>query len=261
MKKIIMKEVEEKYWKDIHEMTDLMRRMGESVPELNKIKNRIQLTIEETKPSFLVKEGLISTYDINHTVHSIAELFNLQNNKLDNSKNFDGRIWIINGDKNDIIKIELHDLSNINNINFYMKKYGYICSEQNDNVFTYEKKFDTYILAKRLIFDGNQFLYHITTKNVIDKILKQGLVPKNKVNGFLDDEERNYFYLKQPTKDKLKDFYFYKFVKPVVSLKIDLSKINPSIKFYYDPRTEDALYTYEPIPYNAIEINEEYDGK
>ena len=244
----------EKYWKEIHEITDLMRRMGESIPDIDKIKNRFQVIIEEVKPPFLIKEGLISTYDVNQTVHSISELFNLQNSELDKGKFFDGKIWIKSGDKNDIIKIELYDLSNINNINFYMKKYGWICSEQNNNIFTYEKKFDTFILAKRLILDDNQFLYHITTKNLVNKIIKQGLIPKNKVNGFIDSEERNYFFLKQPTKEKLKDFYFYKLMEPVVLLKIDLSKINPSTKFYYDPRTEDALYVYEPIPNNAIEI-------
>ena len=244
----------EKYWKEIHEITDLMRRMGESIPDIDKIKNRFQVIIEEVKPPFLIKEGLISTYDVNQTVHSISELFNLQNSELDKGKFFDGKIWIKSGDKNDIIKIELYDLSNINNINFYMKKYGWICSEQDNNIFTYEKKFDTFILAKRLILDDNQFLYHITTKNLVNKIIKQGLIPKNKVNGFIDSEERNYFFLKQPTKEKLKDFYFYKLMEPVVLLKIDLSKINPSTKFYYDPRTEDALYVYEPIPNNAIEI-------
>jgi len=248
----------EKYWKEIHEITDLMRRMGESIPDIDKIKNRFQIIVEEIKPPFLINEGLISTYDVNQTVHSIAELFNLQNSELDKGKNFDGKIWIKSGNKNDIIKIELYDLSNINNINFYMKKYGWICSEQNKNIFTYEKKFDSFIIAKRLILDDNQFLYHIITKNLVNKIIKQGLIPKNKVNGFIDSEERNYFFLKQPTKEKLKDFYFYKLMEPVVLLKIDLSKINPSTKFYYDPRTEDALYVYEPIPNNAIEIIEEY---
>ena len=131
----------EKYWKEIHEITDLMRRMGESIPDIDKIKNRFQVIIEEVKPPFLIKEGLISTYDVNQTVHSIAELFNLQNSELDKGKNFDGKIWIKSGDKNDIIKIELYDLSNINNMNFYMKKYGWICSEQDNNIFTYEKKF------------------------------------------------------------------------------------------------------------------------
>jgi hypothetical protein len=250
---------EKKYWEEIHEITDLMRRMGESIPDIDKIKNRFQIIVEEIKPPFLIKEGLISTYDINYTTYSIAELFNLQNSELDKDKNFDGKIWIKSGDKNDIIKIELYDLSNINNINFYMKKYGWICSEQNKNIFTYEKKFDSFILAKRLILDNNQFLYHITTKNLVNKIMKQGLIPKNKVNGFIDNEERNYFFLKQPTKEKLKDFYFYKLMEPVVLLKIDLSKINPSTKFYYDPRIEDSLYVYEPIPNNAIEIIDEYE--
>jgi len=48
-------------------------------------------------------------------------------------------------------------------------------------------------------------------------------------------------------------------MEPVVLLKIDLSKVNPSTKFYYDPRTENALYVYEPIPNNAIEIIDEYE--
>lgn len=252
-------EVKKEYWNKIHEITDLMRRMGEYVPNIDDIKNRFQVMVEEIKPSFIIKEGLITTYDTEYTIHSIAELFNLENGELNDNKEYDGKIWVKKTNKNEIIKIKLNNFSNIDNVNFYMKKYGWICTEQNENVFTYEKKFDSFILAKRLIIDNYQYLYHITQKSLIEKISKQGLVPKNKINGFIDNEERNYFFLIKPNKDKLKDFYFYKMMQPVILLKIDLSKVNPTTKFYYDPRTENALYTYEPISSKAIEIIDEYN--
>ena len=263
---------EQKYWDGINEVTSLMRRMGEGVPDENIIKNRFQVMVERVKTPFIIKEGLIQTYETNHVVHSISELFNLQKDNENNltyfeekdgktEHDYDGKIEIKKTRESEIILITLYNLSNIENIHFYMKKYGWKCVDTNNNVYIYEKKYDTYILLKHLILEDYNYLYHITTKNVIEKILKQGLIPKKKVNGYIDNDEKNYFFLTQPSGDKLKDFYVYKFKIPVVLLKIDLSKLNPTTKFYNDTRMDDALYTYEPIPNNAIEIIDEYEGK
>lgn len=260
----------EKYWKEIHEITDLMRRMGEGIPDETIIKNYFQVMVEKTKTPFLLKEGLIQTYETNCVIYSISELFNLQKKDENNLTYFekkegktvhqyDGKIEGRKVRKSEIILITLYDLTNVENIHFYMRKYGWKCVDVNNNVYTYEKKYDTYLFSKQLILEGYNCLYHITTKDVSEKILKQGLIPKKKTNGYIDDNERNYFFLIQPSHDKLEDFYLYKFKTPVILLKIDLTKINPTIKFYHDVRMDNALYVYEPIPNNAIEIIDNYE--
>lgn len=42
---------------------------------------------------------------------------------------------------------------------------------------------------------------------------------------------------------------------PVI-LKIDLNKLNDIFKFYHDPRVNNAIYTFEEISPNVIEIIE-----
>jgi hypothetical protein len=64
------------------------------------------------------------------------------------------------------------------------------------------------------------------------------------------NDERIYLYLNEPDEtEKL-----ISVSKNPVILRIDLDKINKTTKFYFDPRIENAFYTYEPIPNSAIEM-------
>lgn len=264
----------ENFWEELNEIKSMMVRMGEKLPSYDN-GSSFYKKIEETKLPFILNEGLISSYPTERVISSISNIFDLKTSEMTNylslrdkvngksSHSYNGEIYKINDANTDAEKIKLILYNNdlLDDINFYFKKYGWDCAEIGDDVYIYEKKFDTSVLVKQLINFGADYLYHITTKNLEEKILKQGLIPKNKGNnGFNDSLERTYLFLNEPTDDKLMDFYAYKFSQPVILLKIDLLKLNQWAKLYFDPRMDDALYTYEPIPYNAISIINEYNA-
>lgn len=102
------------------------------------------------------------------------------------------------------------------------------------------------------------FLYHICPLRVVDKILMQGLTPRN--NGRIASHpERVYLFLdyNKEWRNIAKNFKFSGKNEPYVYLKIDTRKLNPQVKFYYDSNTMSgcpAIYTLEPIPPTAIEV-------
>lgn len=260
------------FWKSINEVRSLMVRIGEKIPSFSS-GNSFDRMVEESKLPFILSEGLIKSYPIDQVVRSISNIFNLKKinetdepNLVDKLKGkekhgYAGEIKS-EADKNTDftkIKIVLNDPDLIDEINIYMKKYGWACTEKYDGEFVYERKFDVFVIAKRLMLAGCNFIYHVTPSKLKDKILKQGIVPKNKGdNGFTDNFERNYFFVYEPDDDRLNDFCYYKNSESVCLFEVDLSKINPTTKLYFDPRTDKALYCLEPIPTAAISLLKEH---
>lgn len=107
-------------------------------------------------------------------------------------------------------------------------------------------------------------LYHLTTTNMVGKILTIGLVPKTK-NKMFKYPNRIYCFLDKPSKKEslnlMKQFYQIElnngkkqiYEGSYTLLAIDTKKIN-NIDFSYDPNAEGCVYTYDNIPPSAIEI-------
>lgn len=259
-------EDKQKVFEDIREMKNLMRRMGEHVPDSTY--NSFEQLIDDMRPPFVIEEGLIKTYPADRVVNSISRIFNLKvGNRNDRSfsdlvngvseHEYNGSISI--DPDTERVKVILDKDISYDDLCFYFKKYGWLCSEKNDSELIFDKKFDIEINAKQLKHVGIDYLYHFTLKSLEDKIFRQGLVPKFKGdNGFTDGDDRLYFFINEPNSEAIKDFSVYKFNDPVILLKIDVSRLNPIFKFHRDPRMDDAIYTHEPINPNFIEKIDEY---
>lgn len=138
---------------------------------------------------------------------------------------------------------------------------------QNDStlrwkILFYEKKYNE---RYKPDFNKIHYLYHITTEdNYINSIQYRGLRTKTiKNNSFEQVKQRIYFkiypytdydfktfsetFAKRSLKDEDKSF-----TKKYVLLKISSEKLNNDI-FYYDPRMDYAIYTFENIPAEFIQ--------
>ena len=110
-------------------------------------------------------------------------------------------------------------------------------------------------------------LYHLCRKEVVDKILKNGLSPRESQWYSFKNSPRIYFFCVEISDKNLEywvqDTFFGKTIKSndYVLLKIDVSKINNNPKFYGDPRLTDAVYTYDNINPEAIEKYKEIKYK
>lgn len=115
----------------------------------------------------------------------------------------------------------------------------------------------------------NGILYHVTTKNKKDKILKFGLHPKGNEyekshvnliglgNKDVKHPKRLYFFA---NKNHGKTIYrtLYNNIDEICVLRIDLKKYKNTIRFFRDDSFSDlrSIFTYEPIPpYCIREVN------
>ena len=104
------------------------------------------------------------------------------------------------------------------------------------------------------------FIYHICPLRVVDKILKQGLTPRN--NGRIASHpERVYLFLEYPKnwiENIAKNFKISGKDEKYCLLEIDTRNLN-DVKFYYDSNIMlkyPAVYTLEPIPPTAIRVED-----
>ena len=110
-----------------------------------------------------------------------------------------------------------------------------------------------------------KFLYHLTPENKVNKILKNGLVPKAQ-NKLGEHPDRIYFFLQ---KDLTLNYKFYaddfwasghkntpRDVKYTL-LKIDTKKCRNDFKIYGDPNMIRGVWTFNNVPPEAITIEEE----
>ena len=108
----------------------------------------------------------------------------------------------------------------------------------------------------------NKYLYHWTPQYNLDKIMTGGLKPTHK-NSYFTYPDRCYFMTSDidnhtaqafgqtlciMNKDKQNDGNY-------VLLKIDLSKVDENVRFYYDPNSGMSIYTEQSIPSFAISVS------
>ena len=160
----------------------------------------------------------------------------------------EGKYYLRNGLKQEI------QVKNCNSLNFNDEKLL-----KEPLVLTFRAKFN----AEYKKASVPRYLYHIAPTRVLDKILKQGITPRN--NGRIASHpERVYLFIDYPHnwQEIADNFRKTNKEEEYVLLKIDKSKINGEVKFYYDSNImldNPAVYTYEPIPPSAINITERED--
>ncbi len=243
----------------LYETLDLMKRMGESLPNFSYYE-----VLMNQKP-LLIKEGLIMTYPTDNVVSILSSLYGLKINNKTNllgrneEKNENGNINVVklNGEEDTII-ITLKNNSLFNDINAHCLKYGWVnyrTDEENKNkIYYFEKRFGDRFTANALK-NMCKKIYHITSSTLKNKILKQGLVPKeSKTHGF-KNEPRIYFRIDLPSKEQAYSLNLMKFnLAPPIVFEIDVEKLDKSHAFFFDSRWQNSIFTFEPIPVNAIRL-------
>ena len=253
---------------------DLMRRMGENVSPTSfedcmlKDTNSVYGKVIIEAP-IIINEGLITTYDSSMVLNAICDSFHLAKNgkrKEILTYTMKGLEYIYIGEafleKNengeDIIKITLDaNESFIATIEKRMNKYGWTLFRDDlvygKTVFSFEKKYPTCGTVSKLLRFTNK-LYHIAPENVVHKIMKQGLIPKKSKTLGLYNEPRIYLWVNEPEDNQWEEMFDTRGKQKGILLSIDLTKLNPEHKIYFDNRMPNALFSLEPISCNAIEI-------
>ena len=150
------------------------------------------------------------------------------------------------------------DYLNDSKFNKLLKKYNvFISNIRNGDHrnYIYVEENDMAEISDIIYNDNNGILYHITTKENADKILKYGLEPRSESKKTWHPE-RIYFVNSMSKNNN--DIHIMKNMllnywdnNKVSILKIDLNKLkDKKIKFFKDPTTLDidAYFTQEPIP-------------
>ena len=245
----------EKILEIVDKSVSLMKRMGENIDSSNFV-----LYENNFRVPFLIEEGLIKSYPADSVMSFISKAFNF---KYMDEKNLEdlfgkgheyhGRIYKENDTQNSCERIIIEtggDFNDQEKLDFYMEKYGWFLARIDDNVLTYEKKFDEYATVFQLLAHGVGFLYHVSSYENAENIMRKGLKSKSRTNknGYMHGE-RVYLFLNEPTKEDLivsfpsKDYAVF---------TVDLNGVSETNRLYFDPRVRNALYTYEPIPPKAI---------
>jgi len=229
--------------------------------KINSIKEPIRDGLRKQLEEFLLlTEGLIKTYPLTDTITML--------NNLGISDNY---IRTYNDNNTHKIYIFINNDSNIfNQINNKLKLYGWLfsnyetidgdygntiekilnCSHIHSFWVAFVAKYDTVVNNKYI----PKFIYHITPKSKLTKILNNGLSPKS-YNKLTNYPERVYFILDE---------------RPILALTKELFKANKSefknketysvlkiinfdrINFYKDPESNYSIYTFDNIPPNNI---------
>lgn len=143
------------------------------------------------------------------------------------------------------------DVKNKNTLNLIEEKYKNIPLR-----LTFRAKFNVEYKEDSL----PPYLYHICPLRVLDKIMRQGLTPRNN-NRIAFHPERVYLFIDYPKEWKnniVKNFKISGRDEKYVLLRISTEKLK-GIKFYYDSNfmtNYPAVYTLEPITPSAITLLE-----
>lgn len=223
--------------------------------------------LSNKKPYYLT-EGLIKTYPTDIVCKTIGSLFHLSRDDDFPRKDSDKQGWIgIVGGHNgtEQIQVQIYNApENIEQMKHYFSKYGYFPAGETKIgkwIYLYfEKKYDIDVTET---VHGCGYLYHMCKGKTLNKILSQGLTPRVSQWGEqFKNPERVYFSLRKLSHEELNSWakYFKKEKNEnetvYILLQIDVNKINPSIKFYYDSRMPEAVYTNDTISPKAISVED-----
>lgn len=210
----------------------------------------------------IVCEGLIRSYGHKLLVKQLIKLFcsedeefnYLKDIEIIDSKSSSNSLKLIF--KSSFFDGKITDLEssyNIGPLKDTLNLYGYYISKISNNEIYVEPRYSEDITDNIYKYD---YIYHVTDYKYLDKIFKNGLNPKNNKKGSRKYSKRIYFgygNFEDVVKSSKRIAYDRKLVRPVL-LKIKLDKSNKK-NFYIDPNLgEGAIYTYDCIQPNNIEI-------
>ena len=246
----------------MNKVLDLMKRMGEDISPLS-----FWDKIIDEKPIFL-KEGLIASYNGEMVLNAICDSFHLRRNGKTHKISLEplrgiehvyiGDAFLTKENEEDIIKVRLDaDEDFIDVIKKRLEKYGWNLfrtdkDEDNKTIFSFEKRYPTSFYARNILNITDK-IYHIGPSNIIDKVKKQGLIPKESKSPGFYNEPRIYLSFEKDYYD-LEDLASIRDVDSMVIFEIDVTKLNSEHKFFWDGRMPNAFFTLEPIPPKAINI-------
>ena len=236
---------------DIPDVSELIRNMNFSNKDL----------IQKKKDS--VNEGLIQTYDANKVKDIVCRKFNLVPQQFhiepitDNGTTVNLIAILLNSR---ISKSEIGDIINL------MRTCGYFEYSKpfiNGPFITYffEPHYSKDITSE--IKQKYQYLYHAAPSIYVQKILKNGLVPRHRNTLFfypsrvycmrgnnLSSEQIGIIKNVQAQRgtNTLHDDNRY------TILIIDVSEIPDNVKFFVDPNAKNAILTHNNIPPRAISV-------
>lgn len=204
------------------------------------------------------KERNYSSYE-EYKVYIYKNIFeNLEkfNNKVSEIEDIKGTEFI--HDKNYLLRLVANKSFDVNKLQKYCDKFNVFISDIKDlqfNKIIFVEENDlpnsSEIIYKKL----NGILYHITTRENADKILRYGLEPRSEHKKSWHPE-RIYFIINRNNAESLyNELYKENSNKNMVILKIDLNKIkNHKLDFFEDPKFEngEAYFTKESIPNYCI---------
>lgn len=246
----------------MNKVLDLMKRMGENISPTS-----FWDKIIDEKPIFL-KEGLIASYNGEMVLNAICDSFHLRRNGKTHKISLEplrgiehvyiGDAFLTKENEEDIIKVRLDaDEDFIDVIKKRLEKYGWNLfrtdkDEDNKTIFSFEKRYPTSFYARNILNITDK-IYHIGPSNIIDKVKKQGLIPKESKSPGFYNEPRIYFSFEKDYYD-LEDLALIRDVDSMVIFEIDVTKLNSEHKFFWDGRMPNAFFSLEPISPNAITV-------
>ena len=281
------KEIKQKTMDEISKILGLMKRMR-LFSETDGYNLTDKFIIENIKKD-LLEEGIHQSYDAKDIYKILLKHYNigneenfLENNNdigiyYDGSYNSDGILY--NNEINVLILVIPNNFSDTEKIKSFITTCGWILAQEKE--YYKNKNYTAYTFHKNKQVKNIELpevLYHLTPETKLNKILKNGLVPRTS-NILSNRPERIYLYTekmwinslrmfanalwkaqlekklnlsglaKQEIAEKLNEPRNIKYVL----LEIDTSKCE-NLKVYGDPDMDGAVWTYDNVPPQAIKI-------
>lgn len=207
------------------------------------------LTHSEGCKKTRLSEAYYATYPIDKVVQYLKKRYgNSANVERFEGENGEEVIMVVMGNSDYNQNIVDSDLSLCGYFPSYVENIG-----KQRNV-TYEKRFQDSVSD---IVEERGTIYHLTRRDRLEKILRNGLCPRTEDKMF-NYPDRVYFFLEAPSIEECK-FYIEQLArytkdhsKDYVLLEIDIEDLG--IEFYYDPNLSEAVYTKENVPPNRISV-------
>lgn len=246
----------------MEKILDLMKRMGENISPLSFWDKMID------ENPIIIKEGLITSYNGEMVLNAICDSFHLRKNgrtkiSIEPLRGTEyiyiGDAYITKENEEEIIKVRLDTNEDfIDIIKKRLEKYGWNLfrkdkDENNKYIFSFEKRFPTSFVARNILKITDK-IYHVGPSNIVEKVKRQGLIPKESKSPGFYNEPRIYFSFENDYNwDMIASI---RGVKSMVTFEIDVTKLNPEHKFFWDGRMPNAFFSLEPIPFTAITVIE-----
>lgn len=215
----------------------------------------------------ILHEGLIATYDTHITYKMLCQKFNLntQDVYLRNQRGINLIIVTLPTTTN---KLLINEITNfMSTCGFFRNNQKIFSKKENKILLFFEPKFTRNIALD--IHEHYNYLMHLTPEIYVDKILKNGLIPKSE-NNIFKYPDRLFFVPGTKLTSKAKqvlDNIRLSYIDKIINssgihnpkqklrhslLYLKLDEIPSNVKFYIDPIAQDSIFTTDNIPPQAI---------